>query len=95
MMLKWLFASVVLYSGLVALLYLVQRSLQYFPERQRTAPSAAALPEAEEAVLDTVDGEHVIVWHVPPREGRPIFFYLHGQRRFAAMARRALSRAHR
>src|SRR6266853_4515845 len=39
MMLKWLFASVVLYGGLVALLYVVQRYLQYFPERQRTNPS--------------------------------------------------------
>ncbi len=78
MMLKWLFASVVLYGGLVALLYVVQRYLQYFPERQRTTPSAAGLSEAEEAVLDTVDGERVIVWHVPPREGQPIFLYFHG-----------------
>ncbi len=62
MMLKWLFALVVLYGGLVALAYVVQRSLQYFPERQRTTPSAAGLREAEEAVLDTADGERVIVW---------------------------------
>jgi fermentation-respiration switch protein FrsA (DUF1100 family) len=78
MMLKWLFAVVVLYGGLVALLYVVQRSLQYFPERQRTTPSAAGLPEAEEVVLDTLDGERVIVWHVPPGEGQPIFLYFHG-----------------
>ncbi len=68
MILKWLIAAAVLYGGFVALLYLVQRSLQYFPERRRTAPQAAGLPEAEEAVLDTADGERVIVWHVPPRE---------------------------
>ena len=67
-MLKWLFAAVVLYGGFVALLFVAQRSLQYFPERQRTAPWAVGLPEAEEAVLDTADGERVIVWHVPPRE---------------------------
>ena len=78
MMLKWLFAVVVLYGGFVALLYVAQRSLQYFPERERTTPSAAGLSEAEEAVLDTVDGERVIVWHVPPREGQPIFLYFHG-----------------
>ncbi len=77
-MLKWLIAVVVLYGGFVALLYVVQRSLQYFPERRRTAPSAVGLPEAEEAVLDTADGERVIVWHVPPREGQPIFLYFHG-----------------
>ena len=77
-MLKWLLALVGLYGGFVALVYVVQRSLQYFPERQRTAPSAAGLPEAEEAVLDTADGKRVIVWHVPPREGKPIFLYFHG-----------------
>ena len=77
-MVKWLLAAIVLYGGFVALLYVAQRALQYFPERQRTTPSAAGLPEAEEAVLDTGDGERVIVWHVPPREGQPIFLYFHG-----------------
>ena len=77
-MLKWLIAVIVLYGGFVALLYVAQRSLQYFPERRRTAPRAIGLPEAEEAVLDTTDGERVIVWHVPPREGRPVFLYFHG-----------------
>ena len=64
------------YLGMVALLYLAQRSLQYFPERVRTAPASVGLPEAAEVVLDTADGERVIVWHVPPRAadkpaGRP------------------------
>ena len=77
-MLKWLIAAVALYGGFVALLYVAQRSLQYFPERRRTAPRAVGLPEAEEAVLNTGDGEQVVVWHVPPREGYPIFLYFHG-----------------
>src|SRR5215468_2571262 len=77
-MVKWLLAAIVLYGGFVALLYVAQRALQYFPERQRTTPRAAGLPEAEEAALDTIDGERVIIWHVPPREGQPIFLYFHG-----------------
>jgi uncharacterized protein len=77
-MLKWFFVVVVLYGGFVALLYVVQRSLQYFPERQRTTPSAAGLSEAEEEVLDTSDSERVVLWHVAPREGRPVFLYFHG-----------------
>ena len=52
MMLNWLIAAVVLYSGFVALLYMAQRSLQYFPERGRTAPWTVGLTEAEEVVLD-------------------------------------------
>jgi uncharacterized protein len=78
MMLKSLIAVIVLYGGFVALVYVGQRSLQYFPERRRTAPGTIGLPEAEEVVLDTTDGERVIVWHVPPREGRPVFLYFHG-----------------
>src|ERR1700747_3317004 len=77
-MMKWIIVAVVCYGGIVALLYMAQRSLQYFPERRRTDPRAAGLPEAEEAVLDTADGEQVIVWHVPPREEQPVFLYFHG-----------------
>ncbi|HEV3113489.1 MAG TPA: hypothetical protein VGY99_23640 [Candidatus Binataceae bacterium] len=77
-MVKWLLAAFILYGGFVALLYVAQRFVQYFPEHRRTAPWAAGLPEAEEAVLDTADGKRVIVWHVPPREGHPIFLYFHG-----------------
>jgi hypothetical protein len=31
MMMKWIIAAVVCYGGTVALLYVAQRSLQYFP----------------------------------------------------------------
>lgn len=77
--LKWyLTFALTFYVGLVALLYFAQRTIQYFPERFRTAPAAAGLPEAEEVTLDTADGERVIVWHVPPRGDKPVFLYLHG-----------------
>jgi pimeloyl-ACP methyl ester carboxylesterase len=78
MILNWLIAAVVLYSGFVAWLYMAQRSLQYFPERGRTAPWTVGLTEAEEVVLDTADGERVIVWHVPPHEDHSVFLYFHG-----------------
>jgi len=78
MMLKWLIAAVIIYTCFVALLYLAQRSLQYFPERWRTVPSAVGLTKAEEVVLDTADSERVIVWHVLPCDGPPVFLYFHG-----------------
>jgi hypothetical protein len=77
-MLKWTLILAVFYCGLVALLYLTQRALQYFPERFRTAPATAGLPEAEEVELDTADGERVIAWHLPPRGEKPVFLYFHG-----------------
>jgi fermentation-respiration switch protein FrsA (DUF1100 family) len=77
--LKWLLAcAVVLYVGMVALLYVTQRSLLYLPDRLRTAPDVAGMPEAQEIELATADGERVIVWHVPPRDGMPVVLYLHG-----------------
>ncbi len=66
------------YVGLIALMYFTQRALMYFPERLRTAPAAAGFPEAEEIVLDTADGEKIIVWHVPPRGQKEVVLYFHG-----------------
>ena len=68
----------VFYAALVGLMYVAQRSLMYFPDRQRVAPAAAGLPQAAEETLTTSDGERVIVWHVPPREGRPVVLYFQG-----------------
>ncbi len=77
--LKWLLVyALVGYAAVLALLYVTQRAMQYFPERFRTAPAAAGLPQAEEVVLDTSDGERVIVWHVPPRGNKPVALYFHG-----------------
>ena len=78
-MLKWiLIIALVCYGGLLALLYFTQRAMQYFPERLRTAPAVAGLPEAQEIELDTPDGERVIAWHVPPRGDQPVILYFHG-----------------
>jgi uncharacterized protein len=66
------------YLALAALMYVAQRTLMYFPEAFRTSPADAGLTEAEEVMLDTPDGARVIVWHIPPREGRPVWLYFHG-----------------
>jgi fermentation-respiration switch protein FrsA (DUF1100 family) len=77
--LKWLLLALLVgYGGLLALLYVGQRALQYFPERTRTLPAAAGLPQAEEIVLDTADGERAIAWHVAPHAGKPVLLYFHG-----------------
>jgi len=77
-LLKALLIAVVAFGGFVALMYAAQRSLLYHPDRSRTAPLAAGLAGAEEIVLDTADGEKVIVWHVAPKPGRPLLLYFHG-----------------
>ncbi len=66
------------YGAVLGLMYVAQRSLQYFPDTLRIAPAEAGLPQAEEVVLGTQDGEKVLVWHAAPREGRPVILYFQG-----------------
>lgn len=66
------------YGAMVALAYFAQRALMYFPDRTRTPPAQAGLPEAEEIVIDTADGEKLVAWYVPAAEGRPVVLYFHG-----------------
>jgi uncharacterized protein len=84
--LKWLSILIaVVYLGGVCLLYFKQRAMLFpIPPVGRTAPAAAGLPEAEEHVLSTADGEKVIVWHVPAKPGRPVILFFHGNGDFLA-----------
>jgi hypothetical protein len=80
---KFLVAALVMYGGVVAVIYLVQRSLMYYPERQRTPPAEAGLPDVQEMVLDTADGEKVVAWYAPPKQDLsqqdlPLVLYFHG-----------------
>ena len=56
-LLEWSIVVAAAFGGLVALMYVAQRSLMYFPERLHTPPDAAGFPEAQEVALDTKDGE--------------------------------------
>ena len=77
--LKWLLLALLLgYCGLCLVLLLTQRSLMYLPDRTRTLPEAAGLPQAMKIVLTPADGEKVLAWHVPPRPNKPVVLYFHG-----------------
>ena len=59
-------------------MYLFQRSLMYFPDATRTPPAAAGLPEAEEVVLTSADGEKLVAWHVAPKGAKRLVIYFQG-----------------
>jgi len=84
--LKWLLIVVAVgYLGGLAVLYFKQRSMLFpIPTVARIAPEAAGFPEAEEHILTSVDGERVIVWHVPAKPGHPVILYFHGNGDFLA-----------
>ncbi len=77
--LKWLIILALLgYGGLLALMYVFQRALMYFPDMARTPPAQAGLPQAAEVTLMSSDGERLVAWTVAPREDEPVLLYFHG-----------------
>jgi hypothetical protein len=77
--LKWiLILAVVGYAAGVALLYVAQRSLMYFPDRRPLNPAEFGLTSAENVTLQSADGMHVRVWHVPARDDKPVVLYFQG-----------------
>src|SRR5262245_58023921 len=58
---RWfLISGVCGYALIVGLLYVMQRSLLYHPTATRISPAKAGMPEAEEVVLPTSDGEKLV-----------------------------------
>jgi uncharacterized protein len=84
--LKWIAIVVAAgYFAALVLVYVKQRDMLFpIPTTERKAPAAAGLPEAEEHVLTTSDGEKVIVWHVPAEPGRPVVLFFPGNGDFLA-----------
>ena len=77
--LKWLLLAIVLgYGGLLALMYVFQRALMYFPDATRIPPVQAGLPRAEEVTFTSSDGEKLIAWFAPPRGAMPVVIYFQG-----------------
>ncbi|HEX2554805.1 MAG TPA: alpha/beta hydrolase [Microvirga sp.] len=73
-------ALVVLYAGVLAALFLGQRSLLY-PGAGRDGPLAAAeanLAGFQDVTLTTPDGERLRGWWKPPEAGRVLVVYFHG-----------------
>jgi hypothetical protein len=84
--LKWIvIVLAAIYLCGMAVLYFKQREMLFpIPPVGRTAPDAAGLPEAEEHVLTTTDGEKVIVWHVPAKPGHSVVLFFPGNGDFLA-----------
>ena len=70
--------AVVGYAALVGGLYLFQRQLLYHPDRTR--PELLGLEQlgVREVTLPTEDGLSLLSWYLPPRPGRPVIAYFHG-----------------
>lgn len=78
-MLYALFGSVLaVYGVLVGGLYVFQRHLLYFPGGGRPELGGLAALGVREITLRTADGLSLLSWYLPPRDGRPVIAYFHG-----------------
>lgn len=66
------------YAAVLALLYVKQREMLYPRNPARAEIASANLPGVEETVLTAADGEALVAWVVPPREGKPVLLFFHG-----------------
>ncbi len=77
--LKWLLIlAVVGYGGVLALMYVFQRAMLYFPDPRRIDPQQSGLPQAGEVALASSDGERLVAWYVAPRGNKPLVIYFQG-----------------
>ena len=66
------------YAGLLALMFIFQRRLMYFPDPRPIAPDVAGLAQAQEVTFKSSDGENLIAWFVAPGAGKPLVIYFQG-----------------
>ncbi|AMJ61267.1 alpha/beta hydrolase [Bosea sp. PAMC 26642] len=79
---KWigrlLFSAIAVYAAMLGLLFVKQRELMYPRNPVRAETAGVDLPALEETTLTAADGERLIAWIVPPRAGRPVLLFFHG-----------------
>ena len=80
----WRTANFVLsaYALFVAAMYVLQRSIVYFPARSLPAPAQAGVPDMDLVSLHTADGLELKAWFKPPKRSgntvHPTIVYFHG-----------------
>ncbi len=71
-------AGLAAYGAIAAGLFLGQRQLLYRPDRSRPDLGDLTLLGVREVMLTTSDGLSLLSWCLPPRPGRPVIVYFHG-----------------
>jgi fermentation-respiration switch protein FrsA (DUF1100 family) len=71
-------AALLAYAGLVAVLYVAQRSLMYSPGHDLGSPGDHGLPELSQLSIRTADGLTLTSWYLAPSPGRSVLVYFQG-----------------
>jgi uncharacterized protein len=68
---------VALYAAVVVALFVGQRKILFRCDAAEVDPATLGL-QAEVVRLKTEDGERLVAWSIPPKPGRPLILYFHG-----------------
>lgn len=69
---------IALYLCVVAWLYVNQRSLLYFPDKDVKEVAEYSLTDTQDIMIDSMDGTKIQVWYHKPAKNMPVVLYFHG-----------------
>ena len=78
-MVQLLISVVGAYALIAGLIFALQRRLIYLPDRTRSSPASAGVPEMTSVAYETADGLRLTSWlAAPPAPHGPLLVYFHG-----------------
>ena len=76
---EYVATALIVYAAVIALLYVIQRSLLYHPDQTIPDPAASGVPEMTALRLPTKDGLALLAWWRAPHEpSSPVLLVIHG-----------------
>jgi fermentation-respiration switch protein FrsA (DUF1100 family) len=67
------------YLAAVAALYARQDQYLFPRDPTHADPAIAGIPGLQETTVTTADGQRLVAWVLPPRDGKPVILYFPGQ----------------
>jgi fermentation-respiration switch protein FrsA (DUF1100 family) len=74
----FLFSLLLIYTLLLAMLFVMQRKILYFPQKESLMPASFGLHDFHKISLTTQDGVTITGWFAEAEEGFPTLLYFHG-----------------
>ncbi|MEX3016921.1 alpha/beta hydrolase [Gymnodinialimonas hymeniacidonis] len=70
--------AVAVYALVVAAMYFGQRRLMYFPSNDNPPPAAFGLADVSVELVETADGEALVMWYAEAAPDQPTLLFFHG-----------------
>lgn len=78
LLLRLVLLGLAFYAAICALMFAVQRSLEFVPDTSRPDIAASGIPGLRALTLQAAPGLALLAWYLPPQPGQPVVAYFHG-----------------